>query len=251
MGVVNYLTVEGEILSETRNGVDSDYIPDPLVSTAKLVTTGGVITDTFLWWPYGELRSHVGSSVTPFGYGGTLGYYSDLATGLAYVRARWINPALTQWQTLDRLWPSMQAYAYTQSSPVSIADPSGMFCHTTDFRFGIHLRSHFHDHVCYYFSKCWLPCESEDGYVYVSRFDMPSVPSGGVANIAACIKWCCKGKPMPACIACTVLCSSVAVGTTYLLHGCMDTSGASCVQWHSNGCFSVEYSCCSGGGFGK
>ena len=56
MGVMNesYLTVNGEILSETRNGVESDYIPDPQGSTAALIDSSGAITDTFAWWPYGE-----------------------------------------------------------------------------------------------------------------------------------------------------------------------------------------------------
>ena len=37
MSVVNYLTVDGEILSETRDGVERDYLPDPLGSTAALL----------------------------------------------------------------------------------------------------------------------------------------------------------------------------------------------------------------------
>ncbi len=39
MGITRYLTVDGEILSETRNSVESDYIPDPLGSTAALLST--------------------------------------------------------------------------------------------------------------------------------------------------------------------------------------------------------------------
>ncbi len=34
---VSYLTIDGEIPSETRNGVESDYIPDQLGSTAALI----------------------------------------------------------------------------------------------------------------------------------------------------------------------------------------------------------------------
>ena len=68
MGVTSYLTWEGEILSETRSGVESDYLPDPLSSTAALLNSSQVKTDTFSWWPFGEQRTHVGTSVTPFGF---------------------------------------------------------------------------------------------------------------------------------------------------------------------------------------
>ena len=82
---VKYLTIDGEIVSETRSGVRSDYIPDPLGSTAGLSTQPGTITDTFSWWPYGEQRSHSGTSVTPMGFIGAFGCYSD---GVVRVYAR-------------------------------------------------------------------------------------------------------------------------------------------------------------------
>lgn len=37
MGVTSYLVIDGEIISETRNGVEADYIPDPLGSTVALI----------------------------------------------------------------------------------------------------------------------------------------------------------------------------------------------------------------------
>jgi len=127
MGVmsVSYLTVDGEILSETRNGVESDYIPDPLGSTAALTNSSQTITDTFLWWPYGELRSHIGSSVTPFCYGGTLGYYADNSSR-EYVRANNLRTGLTRWQCLDGLWPIVLPFTYVHDRPLTSTDPSGL-----------------------------------------------------------------------------------------------------------------------------
>jgi RHS repeat-associated protein len=122
---VSYLTVRGQILSETRNGVESDYIPDPLGSTAALIGASQTITDTFSWWPFGEQRSHTGSSVTPFGYGGTLGYYTDLVSGRLYVRANTLRPEITRWQSVDPFWPSVSAYAYVNGDPVGYLDPMG------------------------------------------------------------------------------------------------------------------------------
>ncbi len=41
MGVVNYFWIDGKLISETRNGVESDYIPDTLGNTIKLVNMSG------------------------------------------------------------------------------------------------------------------------------------------------------------------------------------------------------------------
>ncbi len=122
---VRYLTIGGEIVSETRSGVRSDYIPDPLGSTAALINSSHTITDTFLWWPYGEQRSHVGSSVTPFGYAGTVGYYGDAVGSRLYIRKRLLRPKTTCWQTIDPVWPSELAFVYGRSTPVTLTDPSG------------------------------------------------------------------------------------------------------------------------------
>ena len=125
MGVTSYLTIDGEILSETRSGIESDYIPDPLGSTAALINSSQTITDTFSWWPFGESRSHTGSSITPFGYGGTLGYHAD-SSGRVFVYVRVVQTAITSWQTVDPVWPVEPAFAYANCSPVSKSDPSGL-----------------------------------------------------------------------------------------------------------------------------
>jgi len=126
VGVTSYLVVGGEILSETRNGVKSDYIPDPLGSTSALINSSGTITDTFIYWPYGQVRTHVGSSVTPFVYVGTAGYYTDVISGRLYIRARFFRPSLTRWQTLDPLWPRERPFLYTAARPTVGVDPSGL-----------------------------------------------------------------------------------------------------------------------------
>lgn len=52
MGVVNYTVVDGEVLSENRNGTKRDYVPDPLRSTVALLDSTQAQTDTFAYWPY-------------------------------------------------------------------------------------------------------------------------------------------------------------------------------------------------------
>jgi RHS repeat-associated protein len=122
---VTYTTLDGEIISETRNGVESDYLPDPLGNTVALTNSSQAKTDTWTFWPYGEVQSHVGSSVTPYTYGGTLGYRTDVASSFIYVEARELRPGLTRWQTVDPLWPEEYPYTYALDGPQTNIDPSG------------------------------------------------------------------------------------------------------------------------------
>jgi len=122
---VKYLTVDGEILSETRSGTRSDYIPDPLGSTAGLISSTHTISDTFLWWPYGELRNHTGASTTPLGHVGTQGYYANSNGTSTYIRSNTLMAKTSQWLTQDPLWPSELGFVVVLSNPTSQTDPSG------------------------------------------------------------------------------------------------------------------------------
>ena len=55
---VTYTTFNGQIVYENRNGTQSFYAPDTLGSTAMLLDTTGTVTDTFTYWPYGEIQGH-------------------------------------------------------------------------------------------------------------------------------------------------------------------------------------------------
>jgi hypothetical protein len=87
MGVVSYLTIDGESVSETRSGVESDYVPDSLGSTIGLLNSNLQLTDTFAYWPYGEIQSRTGTNSTPNQFVGTFGYHRD-SSSRNYVRAR-------------------------------------------------------------------------------------------------------------------------------------------------------------------
>jgi RHS repeat-associated protein len=125
MSVV-YATINGQIVSENRGGVISYYAPDNLGSTVALLDTTGTVTDTFTYWPYGEIQSHVGSSVTPLTFCGTHGYYLDILGSQIYIRARYLRQALTRWQTLDPIWPRYPGYSYVAGSPTYYVDPLGL-----------------------------------------------------------------------------------------------------------------------------
>jgi len=129
MGVMSvaYTTINGQIVSENRNGVPSDYIPDALGSTIALLSDTHQITDSWTYWPNGQVRTRTGTNPTPHTFCGTVGYHPDVESDSTYVQTRELRPGLARWQTVDPLWPSQAPYAYADSSPVSNTDPTGQF----------------------------------------------------------------------------------------------------------------------------
>ena len=128
MGTVRYTTVNGEIISEKRNGVRSLYVPDPLGSTVALLDNTQTKTDTFEYWPYGEVRIRTGTTATPFQFVGTLGYHQD-SSGRTYVRARTLNTAQGRWMTEDPIGfdgDDWNLYRYASNSPSGKIDYSGL-----------------------------------------------------------------------------------------------------------------------------
>src|SRR5471030_2003064 len=122
---VTYTTINGQIVYENRNGVQRHYVPDTLGSTIALMDSTGTITDTYTYWPFGEIRNHTGPSVTPFTYGGTIGYYLQILNNFIYIRARYLRQKLARWQTTDPFWPKSPAYIFASSAPILFVDPDG------------------------------------------------------------------------------------------------------------------------------
>src|SRR5687767_9512830 len=102
MGSVRYTVMDGEIVSENRNGVKRDYVPDPLGSTVALLNETQVQTGTFSYWPYGEDAGRAGMTDTRFAFVGTLGYSTDASVdsdARLYVRARYLHSTHARWLT--------------------------------------------------------------------------------------------------------------------------------------------------------
>lgn len=123
---VVYSNFGGMVVSETRGGVESDYICDTLGSTIGLMDSAGTMTDRWEYWPFGEVVSRTGTSVTPLTFLGVIGYYQDILAKLFYVRSRQLRVDLARWLTVDPLWPDEPPYAYAKCSPISYTDPSGL-----------------------------------------------------------------------------------------------------------------------------
>ncbi|MGV3618150.1 MAG: RHS repeat domain-containing protein [Fimbriimonas sp.] len=122
---VTYATLEGEIVSESRGGLRKDYLPDPLGSTSALLDSLQAMVDVWSYWPYGERKTRIGTTPTPFQFVGTRGYFFDSSSRM-YVRARMYRPENGRWQTVDPLWPMMNAYHYVEDRATSYIDPQGL-----------------------------------------------------------------------------------------------------------------------------
>lgn len=130
---VRYTTVNGRVIAEKRNGVRSFYVSDSLGSTVALIDNTQTITDTFEYWPYGEVRTRTGTNPTPLQFVGTRGYHTD-SSSKSYVRARTLDTQKGRWMTKDPLvsrhrrrisiWIG-NPYQYVYGSPLTYFDRSG------------------------------------------------------------------------------------------------------------------------------
>ena len=128
MGTVLYSVVNGQLLSETRNGVRSSYVTDGLGSTLALLDSTGAKTDTFSYFPSGTVASRTGTTPTPFQWNGGSGYYQNSANRV-YVRARNFYANLGRWSTQDPIGfkaGDYNLYRYVNNRFVNVTDPSGL-----------------------------------------------------------------------------------------------------------------------------
>ncbi|MCP4356484.1 MAG: RHS repeat-associated core domain-containing protein, partial [Chloroflexi bacterium] len=98
------------------------------LGSARVEMVNGMETTT-TYEPYGKVLTQAGTSGTVYGY---TGEQEDAATGLLYLRARYYNPYLYQFQSRDPfpgtiIAPASQhGYAYGLNNPVMNVDPSGL-----------------------------------------------------------------------------------------------------------------------------
>ena len=123
-----YYTRGNELISQERDGKKSYYVYDGHGSVCALADESGKVTDKYVYDAFGNLISSVGSTKNDFLF---CGEQFDPVTGLYYLRARYMNPSVGRFITMDSYEGSiddpvsLHKYLYANANPVSNSDPSG------------------------------------------------------------------------------------------------------------------------------
>ena len=123
-----YYTRGDELISQERDGKKSYYVYDGHGSVRALADESGKVTNKYVYDAFGNLISSVGSTKNDFLF---CGEQFDPVTGLYYLRARYMNPSVGRFITMDSYEGSiddpvsLHKYLYADANPVSNSDPSG------------------------------------------------------------------------------------------------------------------------------
>ena len=119
-----------DLISQTRDGVISYYHYDGLGSTRELSSSAGIVTDSYQYDAFGLLLEQTGTTENAYRYRGE---QFDEELGFYYLRARYMNPAIGRFVTMDEFAGnsqepySLHKYLYADANPVTYSDPSGYF----------------------------------------------------------------------------------------------------------------------------
>ena len=123
-----YYTIGADLISQERDGNVSVYLYDGHGSVVGLANESGKVTDTYAYDAFGNLISSTGSTENHYRY---CGEQFDETTGLYYLRARYMNPSVGTFISMDSYEGSiddpvsLHKYLYCNSDPVNNYDPSG------------------------------------------------------------------------------------------------------------------------------
>ncbi len=125
-----YYTVGADLVSQEVNGKVYTYLYDGHGTVRALANENGKITDTYTYDAFGNLISSTGSTANSYRY---CGEQFDSTTGLYYLRARYMNPSVGRFISMDTYQGSnadpisLHKYLYANSNPVTYTDPSGFY----------------------------------------------------------------------------------------------------------------------------
>ncbi len=125
-----YYTYRNDLINQTRSGVTSYFQYDGLGSTRRLTDEDGNVTDTYVYDAFGNILNRTGTTQNSYMFAGE---QYDANSGFYYLRARYMNPAMGNFITMDpysgSLYDptSLHKYLYANASPVNFIDPTGYF----------------------------------------------------------------------------------------------------------------------------
>ena len=119
----------GPVISQRRNGESHFFHHDALGSAVDVSDAAENGTDSYVYKAYGEILAATGSTINPFRWVGSLGYYHDPDLLQYYIRARHYDPVLARWLSVDPigiLAGDANLYRHVKNDPISRRDPSGL-----------------------------------------------------------------------------------------------------------------------------
>ena len=139
LGVVYTGTPQtGGLISSNPATTTSSYFyhPDHLGSSSLITDGTGALTQHIQYVPFGEVfvEERTNSWSTPYKFNGK---ELDEETGLYYYHARYYDPRLSVWLSVDPLAekkPWISSYVYCRNHPINFIDPDGMDEYETDHR---------------------------------------------------------------------------------------------------------------------
>jgi RHS repeat-associated protein len=119
-----------DLISQERSGTASYYHYDGIGSTRALTDDTGTATDDYNYEAFGTLLNKTGATENNYLF---TGEQYDPNAGFYYLRARWMNPDVGRFLTVDpfggvdRDPVTLHKYLYAGMNPVMYVDPSGEF----------------------------------------------------------------------------------------------------------------------------
>ena len=111
---------QGRTVTKTRW-----YVYDGLGSVVGELDPLGNLTSSPKYDVYGNVRSNGGIASTKHGFVGSLGHLSEAETGLIYMRARYMDPAVGRFVSQDLAGQGENWFTYCSNNPVNSVDENG------------------------------------------------------------------------------------------------------------------------------
>ena len=124
-----YYTRGFELISRREGDASFFYLYDGGLSVRALTDEAGAVTDTLVYDAFGNETEKTGTTANTYGFQGE----EQDATGLYYLRARYMDPTSGTFTSMDTYAGSLSdpmslhKYLFANSNPVMYSDPSGLF----------------------------------------------------------------------------------------------------------------------------
>ena len=118
----------GNSVSTRISGTPSYHHFDAIGSTRQLSSNAGSVSDTVIYDAWGNVMNRTGTTGVRLLWIGLLAYYSDLETGIAWVRRRALCTVTGRWVTPDPMGivDGPNRFRYAGNRPVTLVDPAGL-----------------------------------------------------------------------------------------------------------------------------